>query len=282
MLGLLVIIVISWGLLYFIEKEHIPVLGIVPNPNRIFQFFLGTIVITLLLLLNIYIQTQLESIEWKKHTVNYTLLWNAVVYHLRSALTEDLVFRGAILYILIKRIGSNKAIPIDIRLICATNESPQALADEKKFRKDLIYRINTVDITVPPLRERDSDILLLAKYFVSIYEDKYNKGPFDFDAGFVKKLKSHDFPGNVRELQYILERAVIMTDGYELKAEDLVFSTIERSVQTTAPQTTNLDDLEKNTILAVLEKNKGNISKSAKELGITRAALYRRMDKYEL
>ena len=110
MLGLLVIIVISWGLLYFIEKEHIPVLGIVSNPNRIFQFFLGTIVITLLLLLNIYIKTQLESIEWKKHTVNYTLLWNAVVYHLRSALTEDLVFRGAILYILIKRIGSNKAI----------------------------------------------------------------------------------------------------------------------------------------------------------------------------
>jgi len=179
-------------------------------------------------------------------------------------------------------IGSNRAVPIDIRLICATNEAPQALADEKKFRKDLIYRINTVDITVPPLRERDSDMLLLAKYFVSIYEDKYNKGPFEFDSGFIKKLKSHDFPGNVRELQYILERAVIMTDGYELRAEDLVFSTIERSVQTTAPQTTNLDDLEKNTILAVLEKNKGNISKSAKELGITRAALYRRMDKYEL
>jgi transcriptional regulator with PAS, ATPase and Fis domain len=146
----------------------------------------------------------------------------------------------------------------------------------------LIYRINTVDITVPPLRDRDSDILLLAKHFVSIYEEKYNKGPFEFDAGFTKKLKAHNFPGNVRELQYILERAVIMTDGYELKAEDLVFSTIERSVQTAVPQTTNLDDLEKNTILSVLEKNKGNISKSAKELGITRAALYRRMDKYEL
>jgi DNA-binding NtrC family response regulator len=179
-------------------------------------------------------------------------------------------------------IGSNSAILIDIRLICATNEAPQALADEKKFRKDLIYRINTVDITVPPLRDRDSDILLLAKHFVSIYEEKYNKGPFEFDAGFTKKLKAHNFPGNVRELQYILERAVIMTDGYELKAEDLVFSTIERSVQTAVPQTTNLDDLEKNTILSVLEKNKGNISKSAKELGITRAALYRRMDKYEL
>lgn len=179
-------------------------------------------------------------------------------------------------------IGSNSSNPIDIRLICATNEEPRALADEKKFRKDLIYRINTVDITVPPLRDRDADIILLAKHFISIYEEKYNKGSFDLDAGFVKKLNTHSFPGNVRELQYILERAVIMTDGYELKPEDLVFSTIERSVKPAAPQTTNLDDLEKNTILAVLEKNKGNISKSAKELGITRAALYRRMDKYEL
>jgi DNA-binding NtrC family response regulator len=179
-------------------------------------------------------------------------------------------------------IGSNKAIDIDIRLICATNEEPQTLADEKKFRKDLIYRINTVDITVPPLRDRGSDILVLAKYFVSIYEEKYNKGAFEFDKGFTKKLTSHDFPGNVRELQYILERAVIMTDGNELHAEDLVFSSIERSVEPKVQQTTNLDDLEKNTILKVLEKNKGNISKSAKELGITRAALYRRLDKYEL
>ncbi len=179
-------------------------------------------------------------------------------------------------------IGSNESIPVDIRLICATNVEPQVLADEKKFRKDLIYRINTVDITVPPLRDRGSDILLLAKYFVSIYEEKYNKGPFEFDASFIKKLKGHAFPGNVRELQYILERAVIMTDDNELTSEDLVFSTIEKSVQTTAPQTTNLDDLEKNTILKVLEKNKGNISQSAKELGITRAALYRRLDKYEL
>lgn len=179
-------------------------------------------------------------------------------------------------------IGSNDAIPIDIRLICATNVAPQVLADEKKFRKDLIYRINTVDITVPPLRQRDGDIVLLAKYFVSIYEEKYNKGPFEFDAGFLKKLRDHHFPGNVRELQYILERAVIMCDGTILQSEDLVFSSIERSLETPAVQTTNLDDLEKSTILKVLEKNKGNISKSAKELGITRAALYRRLDKYEL
>lgn len=179
-------------------------------------------------------------------------------------------------------LGSNQPINIDIRLICATNEDPSVLADEKKFRKDLIYRINTVDITVPPLRERNTDIKTLTKHFVNLYEDKYNKGPFELDSGFLKKLKSHDFPGNVRELQYILERAVIMTDGNLLKADDLVFSSIERPTQKVTPQTLNLDDLEKNAILTVLEKHKGNISKSAKELGITRAALYRRLEKYEL
>ncbi len=180
-------------------------------------------------------------------------------------------------------LGSNETIDIDIRLICATNEDPSTLADESRFRKDLIYRINTLDITVPPLRDRGSDITLLAKHFVAIYEEKYNKGPFNFDKGFVKKLKNHDFPGNVRELQYILERAVIMTDGNLLKADDLVFSSIERTVtKTQTIQNLNLDDLEKNAILTVLEKYKGNISKSAKELGITRAALYRRLEKYGL
>ncbi len=179
-------------------------------------------------------------------------------------------------------LGSNESIPIDIRLICATNIDPKILADEKKFRKDLIYRINTVDVIVPPLRDRDNDILELSKYFVSLYADKYNKTPFTFDNGFISKLKKHDFPGNVRELQYILERAVIMTDDTILKSEDLVFSSIERPRTSSAPTSMNLDDLEKNAILTVLEKNKGNVSKSAKELGITRAALYRRLDKYEL
>ncbi len=179
-------------------------------------------------------------------------------------------------------LGSNESIPVDIRLICATNIDPKILADEKKFRKDLIYRINTVDVIVPPLRDRDNDVTELSKYFVSLYADKYNKTPFTFDAGFIAKLKKHDFPGNVRELQYILERAVIMTDDTMLTSEDLVFSSIERPRTSNAPTTMNLDDIEKNAILTVLEKNKGNVSKSAKELGITRAALYRRLDKYEL
>ncbi|WP_179352747.1 sigma-54-dependent transcriptional regulator [Winogradskyella vidalii] len=181
-------------------------------------------------------------------------------------------------------LGSNEPIPIDIRLICATNINPQVLADEKRFRKDLIYRINTVDIVVPPLRDRGTDITALAHHFVTLYAEKYNKNPFSFDSGFISKLKKHDFPGNVRELQYVLERAIIMTDGSVLKPEDLVFSSIERSSTATniETQSLNLDAIEKNAILKVLEKNKGNVSKSAKDLGITRAALYRRLEKYEL
>lgn len=180
-------------------------------------------------------------------------------------------------------LGANESIAVDIRLICATNVAPKTLADEGKFRKDLIYRINTVDIIVPPLRERGSDITELAHYFVSIYAEKYNKSAFTFDSGFIKKLKKHNFPGNVRELQYVLERAVIMADSNVLKPEDLVFSSIERSVpKITETESLNLDEVEKNAIKIVLEKHKGNVSKSAKELGITRAALYRRLEKYEL
>ncbi len=177
-------------------------------------------------------------------------------------------------------LGSNEVIPVDIRLICATNLELAMLADETKFRKDLIYRINTVDITVPTLRERDGDILLLTKHFLKIYSEKYNKGPFDLDKSFVQKLKSHTFPGNVRELQYALERTVIMADHEMLTQADLVFSGLETAKGHTEPKDSKLGAIEKNTILTVIKKNKGNISKSAEELGISRAALYRRFDKY--
>ncbi|AUC15948.1 sigma-54-dependent Fis family transcriptional regulator [Tenacibaculum sp. SZ-18] len=185
---------------------------------------------------------------------------------------------------LITPLGSNKEVPIDIRLICATNLTPTDLADESNFRKDLIYRINTIDIIVPPLRNRGADITALSKYFVAHYAEKYNKSTFVFDPGFIKKLKSHHFSGNVRELQYVLERAVIMTDGSVLNKEDLVFSSIELPVPSSNSNydNLNLEEVEKKTILTVLEKHKGNISKSAKELGITRAALYRRLAKYDL
>ncbi len=180
-------------------------------------------------------------------------------------------------------LGSNEVIPLDFRLICATNVTPESLADESKFRKDLIYRINTIDIVMPPLRDRGSDISLLAKHFASIYADKYNKKIPDLSPDFLVKLKKHDFPGNVRELQYVIERAVIMAEGEHLNAEDLVFSSIERTKhQDTESDGKTLDEIEKKAIIKALEKNKGNISKSAKELGITRAALYRRIEKYEI
>ena len=179
-------------------------------------------------------------------------------------------------------LGSNEMIPVDIRLICATNLDLSILADEEKFRKDLIYRINTVDIVVPPLRTRGTDITLLAKHFVEVYTEKYFKNPFSLDKSFIAKLRNHPFPGNVRELQYVIERAVIMAEGSLLRDEDLVFSAIEKHGHSIGFQDMKLDNIEKNAILTVIERNHGNISKSAKELGITRTALYRRLDKYDL
>ena len=179
-------------------------------------------------------------------------------------------------------LGSNRAIDLDIRLICATNLELSDLANEHKFRKDLVYRINTVDIIVPPLRDRGTDITLISHYFIDIYAEKYFKEPFKLSAEFIKKLKSHSFPGNVRELQYVLERCVIMAEGNTLEADDLVFSAIEHHTPSPSNKIVNLEALEKNTILGVIEKNNGNISKSAKELGITRTALYRRLHKYDL
>jgi DNA-binding NtrC family response regulator len=180
-------------------------------------------------------------------------------------------------------LGSNESIAIDIRLVCATNLTIQNLADEQRFRKDLMYRINTVDITVPPLRDRDSDMDLLADYFIGQYSEKYGKVAPQMQPSFVKKLHEHSFPGNVRELQYALERAVIMNDSNTLSEDDLTFSAMENhTVVEESPKISNLEDLEKSTILNVIDKNNGNISKSAKELGLTRTALYRRLNKYDL
>jgi len=183
----------------------------------------------------------------------------------------------------IMRLGSNEQIPIDIRLICATNLPLHELANESKFRKDLIYRINTVEITIPPLKKRKDDILMLAKHYAKIYADKYIKPTPEFDAACREKLLQYTFPGNVRELQYSIERAVIMAEGDVLKSSDIIFSPLESSQSKMEEDgDLKLSSLEKNTILKVIEKHSGNISKAAKELGITRTALYRRLSKYEI
>jgi len=183
----------------------------------------------------------------------------------------------------ITRLGSNQPIPVDIRLICATNLSLAELSDVNRFRKDLIYRINTVEIIVPPLRKRKDDIVLLTEHFTKIYSTKYFKTNISFSEAAIQKLKQYNFPGNVRELQYIIERVIIMSEGEVIGPDDLIFSPIESSNQSedNEENETKLSTLEKNTILRVIKKNNGNISKAAKELGLTRTALYRRLGKYE-
>ncbi|HEY8660831.1 MAG TPA: sigma-54 dependent transcriptional regulator [Hanamia sp.] len=183
----------------------------------------------------------------------------------------------------VTRLGSNVPVNIDIRLICATNAPLAELANENRFRKDLIYRINTVEIMVPPLRKREDDIILLAKYFVGVYAGKYSKPVPELDSKAIEKLKQYPFPGNVRELQYTMERAVIMSEGEVLTSSDLLFSPIESGVMPKEdPVDLNLNAVEKNTILRVIEKHSGNISRAAKELGLTRTALYRRLSKYDI
>ena len=181
------------------------------------------------------------------------------------------------------RLGTNEPINIDIRLICATNVSINELANENRFRKDLIYRINTVEIVMPPLRKRGNDIILLAKHFSWLYSNKYIKRTLEFDNKAIEKLLNYHYPGNVRELQYTIERAVIMADEDVLQAKDLIFSPIESvEVFENDPEEMKLSTIEKNTILRVIEKNNGNITKAAKELGLTRTALYRRLSKYDI
>jgi two-component system, NtrC family, response regulator HydG len=183
----------------------------------------------------------------------------------------------------VTRLGTNDAIPIDIRLICATNVPLSELANETRFRKDLIYRINTVEIMLPPLHKRGDDIILLAKHFSKIYSNKYLKPGLQFDERALDKLMHYHYPGNIRELQYTIERAVIMSDGDVLQPKDLIFSPIESPrVVESEPTEFKLSSIEKNTIMKVIEKHNGNISKAAKELGLTRTALYRRLSKYDI
>ena len=183
----------------------------------------------------------------------------------------------------VTKLGTNQPVPIDIRLICATNLPLSELGNESRFRKDLIYRINTVEITVPPLRKRAEDIVLLARHFANIYSAKYLKSSIQFSRDAVEKLKQYHYPGNVRELQYTIERAIIMADEDELEADGLIFSPLESAkVSEEEPKQLHLSTIEKNTILRVIEKHHGNISKAAKELGLTRTALYRRLSKYDI
>ncbi|MGI4875617.1 MAG: sigma-54-dependent transcriptional regulator [Janthinobacterium lividum] len=181
------------------------------------------------------------------------------------------------------RLGSNVPVPIDVRVVSATNAPLYQLAAEDRFRKDLIYRLNTIEITLPPLRARGDDVALLAHHFTAQYAEKYRKAGLTLAPSALERLRAHPFPGNVRELQHTLERAVIMAEGATLYADDLLFSALEAAAPVSAlAAPLRLDELEKTAIQRVIDKHQGNISQAARELGITRMALYRRLGKHNI
>ena len=182
----------------------------------------------------------------------------------------------------ITRIGSNKAIDIDIRLICATNLPILEMVSNREFRQDLLYRINTVEISLPPLRERQEDIPLLADHFLAMYSKKYNRPNKRVSAAGMKKLLKYHWPGNVREIQHSIERAVILSDSQVIQPGDFYFNTPESSEDSMIFDNYNLEDVEKMVIRKAMSKYGGNISQAARELGLTRTSLYRRLGKYGL
>jgi two-component system response regulator HydG len=180
----------------------------------------------------------------------------------------------------VTRVGANQPMAVDIRLICATNMPLHKMVQEGTFRQDLLYRINTVEVRVPPLYERVEDIPLLAQHYLQYYAKKYHKQVTTIAPEALDKLKRYAWPGNIRELQHSIERAVIMTDSAFLQESDFLLSRALSSSPTN--NTLNLDEVEKTAIAKALQMHNGNISKAADELGLTRASLYRRMEKYGL
>ncbi|HEU4549987.1 MAG TPA: sigma-54 dependent transcriptional regulator [Rhizomicrobium sp.] len=177
-------------------------------------------------------------------------------------------------------VGAETPEAIDVRLICATNLDRAMLADENRFRQDLLYRINTVEITMPALRERRQDIPLLLEHYAGFYAQKYNLPPKRLSADLIERLSCWSWPGNVRALRHAVERAVILSEGALLTAKD--FPLVE-SPSPPAPQpVSTLDDIEKAAIIRALDKHQNNVSRAAEALGLTRASLYRRMEKYGL
>jgi DNA-binding NtrC family response regulator len=179
----------------------------------------------------------------------------------------------------VQRVGASKEIPVDFRLICATNSDLHQMVVEKKFRQDLLYRINTVEIRMPPLRERTEDIPLLADHFLTTYGRKYKRPGMKIEKSVLQKMVRYHWPGNIRELQHSIERAVILNEDKVIKAPELLInSTAVKTKVDLIPRT--LDEMEKIFILQSLDENDGNVSQTAIHLGMTRTALYRRMKKH--
>ena len=176
-------------------------------------------------------------------------------------------------------VGSNKNNPINIRLISATNCNMQDMVGNMSFREDLLYRINTIQIEIPPLRERGDDIELLATHFLKIFEKKYQKRRLKLSIGAIRKLKKHSWPGNIRELQHTIEKAVILSDSDVLTDNDFLFNTTHNSA---SDRPESLEEMERIMIEDAMDSNRGNYSAAANQLGISRQTLYNKLKKYDL
>jgi transcriptional regulator with PAS, ATPase and Fis domain len=179
----------------------------------------------------------------------------------------------------IVRVGSNKQIPINIRLVCATNCNLLEMVRDGRFREDLLYRINTIVIEVPPLRDRVDDIPILANYFLRVNCERYGKDLLKISTHALEKLACHNWPGNVRELQHSIEKAVIMCDSPVLKPSDFAFTSSHGRL---VNEELTLEEMEKKMIIDTLKRNFDNISVVSGKLGITRQTLYNKMKKYGL
>jgi DNA-binding NtrC family response regulator len=177
-------------------------------------------------------------------------------------------------------VGANRQIPVDIRLICATNCVLPARVNEGMFREDLLYRINTIQIEVPPLRDRVDDIPVLAFHFLRIYCEKYNKPGKKINTHALEKLSNYPWPGNIRELQHSIEKAVILSDSPALGPSDFSFSNSSKGM--TDNDNTTLEEMEKKLISDSIKKNDNNLSVVASKLGITRQTLYNKLKKYDI
>ena len=192
-------------------------------------------------------------------------------FHLQAKLLAALENRA------VSRLGSTRVIPIDIRLICATNKNLEKMIAEGLFREDLLYRINTIQIEVPPLRDRGNDIILLSDHFLKDYANKYNKPNLKINKPAYDKLLRYSWPGNIRELQHTIEKAVILSESDVLKPEDFYLRNV--NVYENRDNIPTIEEMEKNLIDLALEKNNGNYSAAAEQLGITRQTLYNKLKK---
>jgi len=183
---------------------------------------------------------------------------------------------GALETMTVTRVGSDRSVKVDARVICATNMTAADLRVPARFRQDLLYRINTIEIQVPALRERAGDIPLIAAHYARFYARKYNKPEPPLDAAALERLKDYHWPGNVRELRHAIERLVIMSDQGALQLDGL----LPASHAAEEPATLNLHALEKQTILKAIAQHRGNLSKAAQALGLGRTTLYRKMTRH--